>query len=200
MFSFVSLNWRGKPLESLEVIVNLIAATTTNTGLKVYAQLDDGSYERGVEITDEQLAREHHPPHVPRRLELHRQPFTHSVVSLSDRSRSTSASRCTPPRARSRGSNEGCSTSSGSPTRNTWSCGCCGSTAPATVKDIAATLQLDYDTLSPLLKRLEAAGLLRHARRPDDERSVEIALTKPPRRCAPKPTTSQRAQLRHGPR
>jgi hypothetical protein len=56
LFSFVSLNWRGKPLESLEVIVNLIASTTTNTGLKVYAQLDPGSYERGIEITDEQLA------------------------------------------------------------------------------------------------------------------------------------------------
>jgi hypothetical protein len=56
LFSFVSLNWRGKPLESLEIVVNLIAATKTNTGLKVYAQLDDRSYERGVEITDEQLA------------------------------------------------------------------------------------------------------------------------------------------------
>ena len=56
MFSFVSLNWRGKPLESLEVIINLIAATTTNTGLKVYARLDDRSYERGIEVTDEQLA------------------------------------------------------------------------------------------------------------------------------------------------
>jgi hypothetical protein len=56
LFSFVSLNWRGKPLESLEVVVNLIASTTTNTGLKVYAQLDRGSYERGIEITDDQLA------------------------------------------------------------------------------------------------------------------------------------------------
>ncbi len=56
LFSFVSLNWRGKPLESLEVTVNLIASTTTNTGLKVYARLDQGSYERGIEITDEQLA------------------------------------------------------------------------------------------------------------------------------------------------
>jgi hypothetical protein len=52
----VSLNWRGKPLESLEVIINLIAATTTSTGLKLYAQLDQGSYERGLEITDDQLA------------------------------------------------------------------------------------------------------------------------------------------------
>jgi hypothetical protein len=56
MFSFVSLNWRGKPLESLEVIINLIAGTTTNTGLKIYAQLDDRTYEKGVEVTDEQVA------------------------------------------------------------------------------------------------------------------------------------------------
>jgi hypothetical protein len=55
MFSFVSLNWRGKPLESLEVIINLIAATTTNTGLKVYAQLDDRVYEKDVAVSDEQL-------------------------------------------------------------------------------------------------------------------------------------------------
>jgi len=56
MFSFVSLNWRGKPLESLEVVVNLIAGTTTNMGLKIYAQLDDRVYEKGVEVTDDQLA------------------------------------------------------------------------------------------------------------------------------------------------
>ena len=55
MFSFVSLNWRGKPLESVEIIINLIAATTTNTGLKIYARLDEGNYQRGIEITDEQL-------------------------------------------------------------------------------------------------------------------------------------------------
>ena len=56
MFSFVSLNWRGRPLETLEVIINLIANTTTSTGLKLYAQLDENHYERGIEITDEQLA------------------------------------------------------------------------------------------------------------------------------------------------
>ena len=56
MFSFVSLNWRGKPLETLEIIINLIASTTTNTGLKVYARLDDQSYQRGIAVTDEQLA------------------------------------------------------------------------------------------------------------------------------------------------
>jgi Rhodopirellula transposase DDE domain len=55
MFSFVSLNWRGKPLESLEVIINLIAGTTTTTGLKIYAQLDERHYEKAIEITDQQL-------------------------------------------------------------------------------------------------------------------------------------------------
>jgi MarR family transcriptional regulator, organic hydroperoxide resistance regulator len=48
---------------------------------------------------------------------------------------------------------------------------------PAPVKDLGTALQLDYGTLSPLLKRLEAVGLIHRTRRPDDERSVEIALT-----------------------
>ena len=48
---------------------------------------------------------------------------------------------------------------------------------PMPVKDIAAALQLDYGTLSPLLKRLEARDLVRRTRRSEDERSVEIALT-----------------------
>jgi DNA-binding phage protein len=56
MFSFMSLNARGKPLESIEVIINLIAGTTTSTGQKIYAQLDDRTYEKGVEVTDEQFA------------------------------------------------------------------------------------------------------------------------------------------------
>jgi DNA-binding MarR family transcriptional regulator len=48
---------------------------------------------------------------------------------------------------------------------------------PVPVKDIAAALHLDYGTLSPMLKRLEGAGLVTRERRPDDERSVQIALT-----------------------
>ena len=56
LFSFISTNWRGKPLISHEVIINLIAATTTSTGLKVYAQLDDRDYPKGVEVSDQQLA------------------------------------------------------------------------------------------------------------------------------------------------
>jgi Rhodopirellula transposase DDE domain len=56
LFSFMSLNWRGKPLESHEVIINLIAATTTSTGLRVYAQLDKRPDPTRLEVTDEQLA------------------------------------------------------------------------------------------------------------------------------------------------
>src|SRR5690606_10175184 len=54
------------------------------------------------------------------------------------------------------------------------------------VKEIASVLQLDYGTLSPLLKRLEAAGLVIRSRRRDDERSVEIALTEAGRALRPK--------------
>jgi hypothetical protein len=56
LFSFIATNWRGKPLESLQVIINLIAGTTTNHGLKVYARLDTGSYPKGVEVPDEEFA------------------------------------------------------------------------------------------------------------------------------------------------
>jgi hypothetical protein len=56
MFSFVSLNWRGKPLESLQVIIDLIGSTTTSTGLTVHARLDPGAYEKGIKVTDAELA------------------------------------------------------------------------------------------------------------------------------------------------
>jgi len=56
LFSFISQNWRGKPLLSFEVIVNLIAATTTVKGLKVHAQVDDGVYPAGTKIDDKELA------------------------------------------------------------------------------------------------------------------------------------------------
>lgn len=56
MFSFVTLNWRGRPLQSLQVIVDLIGSTTTSTGLKVYARLDPGTYEKGIKVTDSELA------------------------------------------------------------------------------------------------------------------------------------------------
>lgn len=55
LFSFISKNWRGKPLESLEVIVNLIANTTTQKGLKVKARADKRQYEKGLKVTDKEL-------------------------------------------------------------------------------------------------------------------------------------------------
>jgi hypothetical protein len=56
LFSHISMNWRGRALESHEVIVDLIAATTTRTGLTVQAQLDEGTYPKGVKISDRQMA------------------------------------------------------------------------------------------------------------------------------------------------
>jgi hypothetical protein len=56
LFSFISQNWRGKPLVSTQVIVNLIGATTTRAGLQVYARLDEGSYPRDVKVSGAGLA------------------------------------------------------------------------------------------------------------------------------------------------
>ncbi len=55
LFSQITMNWRGRPLTSYEVVVNLIGATTTKSGLRVHAALDPGRYPAGVEVTDEQL-------------------------------------------------------------------------------------------------------------------------------------------------
>ena len=56
LFSFISQNWRGKPLESHAAIVQLIAATKTATGLKVYCELDRHTYPPAVQVTDAQMA------------------------------------------------------------------------------------------------------------------------------------------------
>ena len=56
LFSFISKNWRGQPLTSLKVIVNLIAATTTKKGLKVHAKIDDRNYPAGVKVPDSEMA------------------------------------------------------------------------------------------------------------------------------------------------
>ena len=55
LFSHITMNWQGKPLESYETIVNLIGATKTRKGLKVKAVLDKNHYEKGIKISDEQL-------------------------------------------------------------------------------------------------------------------------------------------------
>jgi hypothetical protein len=57
LFSFITKNWRGRPLTSYQVIVNLIAHTTTKAGLLVKAALDTGHYETGIVVSDEELAR-----------------------------------------------------------------------------------------------------------------------------------------------
>jgi hypothetical protein len=56
LFSFITMNWRAKPLVSYQVIIDLIAATTTKTGLKVTCELDDNLYPKGVVVSDEELA------------------------------------------------------------------------------------------------------------------------------------------------
>src|SRR5271156_4766737 len=56
LFSHISLNCRGQPLVSHEVIVQLIAATTTRKGLKVHAELDSNAYPKGVKVTDQEFA------------------------------------------------------------------------------------------------------------------------------------------------
>ena len=56
MFCHITANWRGKPLVSHEVIVNLIGNTTTKTGLTVQAGLDTNTYPTGIHVSDEELA------------------------------------------------------------------------------------------------------------------------------------------------
>ena len=55
LFSFITMNWRGKPLITHEVIVSLIAATTTTAGLRVRAQLDTNAYPKGVKVSQQDL-------------------------------------------------------------------------------------------------------------------------------------------------
>jgi transposase len=56
LFSYISQNWRGKPLRSFETIVSLIAATRTSTGLQVHAELNTESYAAGIKVSDQALA------------------------------------------------------------------------------------------------------------------------------------------------
>jgi hypothetical protein len=65
LFSRITQNWRGRPLVSHEVVVNLIAATRTTTGLNVACQLDSNTYPTGVKVSDAELAK----------VNLHREPF-----------------------------------------------------------------------------------------------------------------------------
>jgi hypothetical protein len=55
LFSFITMNWRAKPLVSYRVIVDLISATTTEAGLKVHCELDTNTYPKGVTVTDQDM-------------------------------------------------------------------------------------------------------------------------------------------------
>lgn len=65
LFSFISINWRAKPLTSLQLVVDLIASTKTAKGLKVRSKIDDKTYEKGIKVLDAELAK----------LNIHRDPF-----------------------------------------------------------------------------------------------------------------------------
>jgi transposase len=55
LFSFITMNWRGRPLISHEVVVNLIASTTNRKGLQVYCELDGNEYPKGIKVTDAEM-------------------------------------------------------------------------------------------------------------------------------------------------
>ena len=55
LFSYISINWRAKPLVSRQTVIDLIASTTTTTGLKVYARLDPNAYATKIQVTDHQM-------------------------------------------------------------------------------------------------------------------------------------------------
>ena len=56
MFSFISLNWQGKRLETYETVVNLIGSTSTKSGLKIKSKLDGRQYKKGIKISKEEMS------------------------------------------------------------------------------------------------------------------------------------------------
>ena len=56
LFSFITMNWRARPLISHEVIVNLIASTKTRSGLRTRAELDNANYPKGLVVSDDDFA------------------------------------------------------------------------------------------------------------------------------------------------
>jgi len=63
LFSFITQNWRGKPLVSYQAIVQLIASTTTRTGLNIKCTIDPNAYPAGVKVTDAEMAALNIKPH-----------------------------------------------------------------------------------------------------------------------------------------
>ena len=80
MFSFISLNWRGKPLISHEVVVNLIGNTTNQKGLRIQAVLDTATYPTGLKVTDEDFSKINLQPD-PFRVELYHRPKLFRLIA-----------------------------------------------------------------------------------------------------------------------
>ncbi len=103
LFSFISMNWRGRPLTSHEVVLQTIAATTTATGLTVHADLDTTAYPTGIKIPNQHMkpspTRRPTLPRLPRGVELHPQPAQarHPRSGLSYFSVTTSGCRRSQP-------------------------------------------------------------------------------------------------------
>ena len=96
LFSHITLNWRGRPLTSHDVVVQTIASTTTRTGLRVEAHLDNGDYRVGVAISKERfeaLPLERHAVHGTWNYTLHPEDNAHAMVEGSPDERSTAAHR-----------------------------------------------------------------------------------------------------------
>jgi hypothetical protein len=77
LFCHITRNWQGKPLETLEIVVESIGATTTETGLEVHAWIDEGIYEKGRKVSDEELAAcniKHNKYHGEWNYEIHPRP------------------------------------------------------------------------------------------------------------------------------
>lgn len=80
MFSFLTMNWRGRPLASYRTVIELIGATTTRTGLKIKAERDTEWYTTGVKISDADMAAHPSPHTTSTGLELHpRRPIKPAV-------------------------------------------------------------------------------------------------------------------------
>ncbi len=77
------MNWKARPLVSYRVIVDLISATTTDTGLTVRRELDSADYPKGIVVSESRDGRSHHQPRcLSRRMELHH--ATNQGLSPSD--------------------------------------------------------------------------------------------------------------------
>ena len=70
LFAFITMNWRGKPLVSHQVIVQLIGSTSTETGLKVCCEIDRNLYPKGLKVTEREMQADN-IAQFPRRVELY---------------------------------------------------------------------------------------------------------------------------------